>query len=422
MFDFASTCLRASWMAGSLAAAVVLASPVLAAPSAWKVTEAACLTSFGAPEKAEESKLLGCADDFAGDAVIEQLTAKDRATIEKGLRYLYEHGSDKGAKVARVALQRLGVNLPVRAPKAAAGPAEPARIKYDPPEAKADDKKAAEKFYKDGVALLKKKKWKDGVGVLNKGLEKDPRSEKILYNMACGEANFDDKKPCFVHLQNLADLGTDYSAELLIKARGDADMEAVREDSDFKRITGYMRAQVINTVGDPGDPGVENIMKLFDKLSLKKPDKKEDESTPQPHPTVMFKAHSKAQVAVIAELLGDPETKLEPMAGDSKYDVVIRWGTTLDEKGKPTNLGPETADEAIANARKKQNKALAQPEQAIGKVNKVLDSPNRAISEAGKMKDRVLGVGDKAKGAVDKAKDLEKIGDKAKDAMKIKGL
>jgi hypothetical protein len=52
----------------------------------------------------------------------------------------------------------------------------------------------------------------------------------------------------------------------------------------------------------------------------------------------------------------------------------------------------------------------------------VLDTPGRVISEAGKMKDRVLSVGDKAKGAVDKAKDLEKIGDKAGEAMKIKGL
>lgn len=392
----------------------------------WKAIAVDCMATFAAPDKADETKLFTCADGFAAEAVLESLTAADKTNAEKGLRWLYDKGSDKSAKVARLGLQRLGINLPFRAARALdkGAMAQPERAKYDPPEAKDADKKAAEKLYKDGVALLKKKKWKDGVGILLKGLEKDGRSEKILYNLGCGECNLEgDKKACWTHLQYLSDLGTDYAAELLIKARTDGDYEGVREESEFKRLTGYMRVQVINTVGDVGDPGVENILKLFDKLGHKKPDKRDDESHPQPSPTIQFKAYTKAQVAVIAELLNDQNTKLEPIDnGVGKYDMVIRWGTQIDDKGKPVNLGPDTADEAMAKARQKQNKALQQPEQAIGKVNKVLDTPNRVISEAGKMKDRVLGVGDKAKGAADKIKDIGSIGDKAKDAVKIKGL
>lgn len=415
----------------SLTFAYTLAGPAVAFAGPgdrppWKVMATDCLAMLNAPDKHEEGKLFTCADGFMTEAVVETMAAVDKTSVEKGLRYLYDKGADKSAKVARLGLQRLNVNLPMRPPRGGgdAKAAAPERAKYDPPEAKDADKKAAEKLYKEGIALLKKKKWKDGVGILNKGLEKDPRSEKILFNLACGEANMDgDKKSCWTHLQYLSDLGTDYSGELLVKARTDADFETVREEIEFKRLTGYIRAQVINTVGDPGDPGVENILKLFDKLGQKKPDKKDDESTPLPAPVVQFKAHAKAQVSVIAELLNDPETKLEPIDNNaSKYDMVIRWGTKIDDKGKPVNLGPDTADEAMAKARQKQNKALAQPEQAIGKVNRVLDTPNRVISEAGKMKDRVLGVGDKAKGAADKVKDLGAIGDKAKDAVKIKGL
>lgn len=390
----------------------------------WKARQAECISAFTSAESGDQGKLMSCADDFASDAVIDQLPPADKGKIEKGLRWLYDNGSDKGAKVARLALQRLGVMLPVRASKGggAARAEAPERAKYDPPEAKKADAEAAEKLYKDGVALLKKKKWKEAVAVLNKGLEKNPRSEKILYNLGCGEANMPgDYKPLWTHLQYLADLGTDYSSELLVKSRADEDFEPVREEVEFKRLTGYMRAQIVNTVDDVGEPGVANIFKLFEKLGHRKPDKKDDDKTPLPAPIVQFKPHAKAQTAVIAELLGDPDTKLEPIT-EGKYDLVIRWGTKVDDKGKPINLGPETADEAVAKARQKQNKALAQPEQAIGKVNKVLDTPGRVISEAGKMKDRVLSVGDKAKGAADKAKDLEKIGDKAGEAMKIKGL
>lgn len=410
----------------SAATLAVLALPANSAwaGSLWNSRQGECIAAFSAADKADQGKLMSCADDFAADAVVDKLPPGDRGAIEKGLRWLYDNGSDKGAKVARLALQRLGVVLPVRAAKGsgAATAAAPERAKYDPPEAKKADIEAAEKLYKDGIAQLKKKKWQAGVTLLLKGLEKNPRSEKILYNLGCGEANMPgDYKALWTHLQYLADLGSDYSSELLVKARADEDYEPVREETEFKRLTGYMRALVVNTVDDVGEPGVANILKLFEKLGHKKPDKKDDDKTPLPAPIVQFKPHAKAQTAVIAELLGDPDTKLEPIT-EGKYDLVIRWGTKIDDKGKPLNLGPETADEAVAKARQKQNKALAQPEGAINKVNKVLDTPGRVISEAGKMKDRVLSVGDKAKGAADKVKDLEKIGDKAGDAMKIKGL
>jgi hypothetical protein len=396
---------------------IAVALPATASDN-WKQHQKECLPLFAEPTKSAEARLINCADDFATDAVVDALRGDDQAVIEKALRHLYEKGSDLASKIARLGLQRLGIKLP---PRGAGSQMAGERSKYDPPEAKSDAVAAADKLTQEGAGLVKKQKWKDAVAVLVKAVEKNPRSEKALYQLAMAHANLDDKKPCYQYLQHIADLGTDEGARLLIKARSEDLFEAVREETDFKRLTGYVRAQVINTVGDVGDPGVENIVKLFDKLELKKPDKKDDETKPQPYPTVRFKAHAKAQTSVIAELLNDSETRLEPIT-EGRYDIIIVWGTKVDEKGKPINLGPETADDAIASARKKQNRALAQPEAAINKVNRVLDTPERTINEVGKMKDRVLGVGDKAKGAVDKVKDLEKIGDKTKDAMKIKGL
>jgi hypothetical protein len=405
------------WLTALVAPASALADKSAAQADGWRSSKDRCLAAMAEPDKAEETTVQTCADLFAADAVLSGLTGPDRSKVEKGLRWLYERGNDTAARIARGGLSRLGIELPARAPRgnagSSAGGSAPERPRYDPPEARSAERDDADRLYKEGVAALKKKKWRQGVEALQAGLQKNPRSEKILYNLACGKANLPGQEKAAVqHLQQLADLGTDSSGDLLIKARQDEDLEPVREDPQFKAVTGYLRIQVINTCGDAGDPGVDNLMKLFDKLGHKKPDKRVDDSGLE-HPVLQFKPHAKAQTGFLAEQLNDPQTRLDPMTADSKYDLVVRWGTAVKD-GKPVNLGPDTADEAVAKARKKQNEVLAQPEQTIHKVNKVVDTPNRVITETGRMKDRAVGTVKKAEGAVEKVKDLDKLGDKIK--------
>ena len=403
--------LCAAWAAAALGFAAVTPS---AWAGDWDNQSKDCLKAFGEPEKTEEKKLMGCADVFGMDAHLDKLSGGEKSTIEKGCRWLYDNGSDVGAKIAREALARLEIKLPARAAKGSAksdgkAATEVERIKYDPPEAKDADRKLADKTAKDGVVLLKKKKWKEGVALLDKALAKDGRSEYTLFNMACGEANMDGKaKAATGHLQMLADLGTDNAVEKLMKARTDADLEPLHDDADFKRITGYLRIQVVNTIGDPGDKAVDNIKKLLEKLQHKKPDLAEIDK-PQEFPTVLFKPHAKAQTALIADLLNHPKTRIDPLEGESKYDLIIRWGAKtemIDGKAVLDSVGPDTADESIEAARKKQNKILAQPDAAIAKVNKVVGTPERAYGQAEAMGKRVTGTVDKAKGTVDKVKGL----------------
>ena len=412
-------------------AAVGFAIPASVLANDWDVNAGDCVRAFGAPDKADERKLLACADLFSSEARLQLLSAADKAAAEKGLRWLYENGSDLAAKVARDGLFRLDIKLPPRdkreggKPAAAAATAAVAeRKRYDPPEAKEADRKAADALAKDAVGLLKKKKWAAGAGALEKALAKDPRSEFVLYNLACAEANVTAKQPKAVpHLQDMGDLGTDVALDRLVKARADSDFEAIRETGDFKRVTGYMRVQIVNTMGPAGETAVENIEKLLIGLGHRKPDQVEGDPALQA-PIIQSKANTRAQTALVAELLGNPNARLDPLPESHKYDMVIRWGGKLDEKGKPVDNGPASVDDALVSARKRQNKVLARPESAINNVNKVIDTPGRVISDGEGMKSRVEGTANKAAGVYDKVKDADKILDKAKGLgdVKIKGL
>ncbi len=402
-------------------AAVLLVGglPARAHAASWDEQAMACLVAFNKPADSNEKSLVGCADAFGSSARLDRLSAHDRKSVEQGLRWLYEHGSDPNAAIARESLLRLEVKLPPRAPTVTENPTAKAsdeRKRYDPPEARTADREAADKLVKEGIALNKKKKWKDGAGLLEKSLDKDPRSEGGLYNLACAEANLADKHAeAILHLRDLADLGTDSATDRLIKARTDPDFDGVRDEPDFKRVTGAVRVQVVNTIGSPGEPAVENIQKLLVKLDQRKPDAKDDDSAPLDHPQIYFKPHAKAQVALLADLLKHPKVELQPMAADnpSKYDIIVRWGAkvTVDADGKKTadSIGPDTVDDQVAAARRKQNKVLAQPEQAINKVNKVVDTPGRTYTEAENMGKRVTNTVDKAKGAADKVKGLSEL-------------
>ena len=399
--------------------------PAVAQAAGWDEQSISCLVAFNKPADAKEKTLVGCADAFGSNAIIERVSPHDLGQIEAGLRWLYEHGSDVASQIARESLLRIHVKLPTRTertPEAAAagrtpgGKPEAERKKYDPPEAKTAERDAAEKLTKEGIGHNNKKKWKDGAAALNSALEKDPRSESALYNLACAEANLPDKHAdSLLHLRNLADLGTDVATAKLIKARTDADFDGVRDEPEFKKVTGAVRVQIVNTIGNLGEPAVENIEKLLVKLEQRKPDAKDDDSTPLDHPQIHFKAHAKAQTGLLSELLNHPKVELQPMPADStsKYDIIVRWGAkvTTDAEGKKSvdSIGPETVDEQVANARRKQNKILSQPEGAINKVNKVVDTPGRTVNEAENMGKRVTGTVDKAKGALDKAKGLSDL-------------
>lgn len=380
-------------------AAVALAIPAAAEDTPWKKREHECRAAFGKRAEAAALVLEQCADLFAVHARLHLMGGSERDEVRKGLLWLYENGTDRASLIARDGLARLGERLPVRAPRGpsgeGAGAGEPAgRERYNPPEAPKADQKEAEGIAKDGVAMLLKKQYDKGAKRLELAIAKDPRSEFAIYNYACSQSMLKNRNEAIKWLQNLADLGTDQSAERLIKARGDGDFGSLRDDLEFKRITGYMRIEVVNSIGEPGEAGVQNIQKMFDKLGHrdvavgKGKDKREE-------PQILFKPHAKAQVSLIADLIDHPRTRLDPLEADSKFDLVVIWGCKVrqgaDGSTEVESMGPDTVDEKMEAAKRKQNEILAKPEQAINKVDRVISTPERTYKSVESMGKRVEG-------------------------------
>ncbi len=361
----------------------------------WKKREHECRNSMRKAEEASPELLEQCADLFAVHARLHLMGGADRDELQRGLRWIYENGPDRASLIARDGLFRLGMRVPVREAKIAGGDGTTpvGRARYNPPEAAKADQKSAEALAKAGVEELLKKRYDQGAAKLKQSIGQDPRSEFAIYNYACSQALLKKRDEAIEWLQNLADLGSDQSAERLIRARSDGDFANLRDDGDFKRITGHMKIKVVNTMGEAGEPAIANIQKMFEKLGHKdvevvaSKDKRQD-------PQVLFKPHAKAQVPLIADLLDHPRTRFDP-TDEGKHDLVILWGCKVqqgeDGSTQVESVGPNTVDEKMEAAKRKQNEVLAKPEQAINKVDKVISTPERTYNSAEAMGKRVEG-------------------------------
>lgn len=382
--------------------------------TAWKKKEHDCRKTFDKPEEASVSLLEECADLFAVHARLHLMGGSERGSIEKGLRWLYENGPDRASLIARDGLFRLRVRVPIRTgrPGVAVAAGKPARERYNPPEAPKADQKEAEGLAEKGVKDLLKKRYDRGASKLKKAIRLDPRSEYAIYNYACSQSLLKKPEEAVQWLQNLADLGTEQSAERLIRARGDGDFSNLRDDLDFKRITGYARIRVVNSLGEPGEPAMANIQTMLDKLGHKDVTSKTQKKALD-EPQVLFKAHAKAQVSLISDLLNHPRVRLDPLDADAKEDIVIIWGSKV-QKGEDgsvsvESMGPDTVDAKMDAAKRKQNEILSKPEGAINKVDRVISTPERTYKSAEAMGKRVEGTVKKGQGLFKK---VEGIGTK----------
>lgn len=383
----------------------------------WKDYRKDCIDVLTDPEHASEDKVRRCVDLFAWDAVLGRISSVDQDGIRDGLEALYRVGDRQVMLMARDGLYRLGVKLPVRrgGPQRVAAPAGgtalPPRKRYDPPMVPSSRTVKAEKLTRRGVKDLRRRRYDAGVRTLEEAVQADPRSEFALYNLACGYALQKNKDASITHLRHLSDLATEQSLSRLVKARQDQDFAYIRDDPAFKAVTGRLRIEVVNTIGEPGERAVDNVEQMLGKLDHKEVQRSESKDERE-EPQVLFKPHAKAHVQVIADLLNHPRVRLDPMNVDSKYDVIIRWGSKVERKGgelRVESTGPEVVDSSVAEARRRQNQALARPERAINRVDYVVSTPERTYNSVESMGKRTKNTVDKARGLGNK---LEKIGGK----------
>ena len=399
-----------------IAAVAALLITATGSAASFESDRSACGGVFSAPQKASAARLKRCLDRYAAYGNFNQLQSNYRGVAKDAARWAYRNGDAETSLVARDVLYRYGARLPIRTgggvvvsskSKAPAG-----RKRYNPPPASKANQAASASKTKAGIKQLLKKRYSAGLRTLESAIKLNPRNEKAIYNYACGLSLSKKKSKALVWLQNLADLGSKASGEHLVKARSDGDFTPLRGNNDFKRITGYARIYVVNHIGMAGEKALENIETLLKKLGhteikLGKSDK------PRTEPEVLFRPPSTAQVALLAELLEHPRTRLDKLKGDAPFDIIIHWGAKVkkqDGQVSVESFGPSNIDKKLDSARNKQSRILAKPEQAINKVDRVVSTPERAYNKVENMGKRADQTYKKAEGVFNKVKGFgEKI-------------
>ncbi len=413
---------------GALLALVVAVPFGAGAQPMWDQQKGNCEAMFQGFDNVDVRELTNCLALWESYRDVSKLNEAQKQFMGKVFNRVYQEGDRQGQYLARNALARLGFT-PQEKPAASAdnggggnGKAEASKRKrYRPHTAPEADQKAAQKIREKGMALYKKKNYRGAVEVLNQAIEKDPNYVQALYDAACCYGQLDDKENAIEYLMRLSDLGTKDSLEKLRKARADKDFASMREESGFKRATGYAKIKVLNGMPEEDkEIGDDNVFKLIEMLQSPKlayviEDGGADKHT-RDRPHVWVKDHSKAQGLVMVKLIGHPKTRVVPIDWDSDYDIIVSWSdkvvvtkdgersvkyTMVKSGGKgDSGMDPE---KRIDGALAEQDKALREPEEYARKAEHVIETPER-------VENKIESAGDRIESTVNT---MERVGGKA---------
>ncbi|MFT7581709.1 MAG: hypothetical protein ACI9MR_003387 [Myxococcota bacterium] len=389
----------------------------------WKDNRGDCdKTAFKAPANTDLAKVAKCVKLFSAYQDVDKVEGSYKARVVAAMKRMYVQGSERDAKIAKIALKRLGVrSLPDRlaadsgakkVTKKKPTKRKKARKAFQPPSPSKGQIKSAKKYFKRGFKDYRKKKYGKALKNYLKMTDVAPGYAKGHYNVACVYALEDDDANMAKYLQNLADLGANGDAaalEMLKLTRNDEDFAGVRDKStEFKRITGYARIRIQNSLGELGEDNVDNLQ-----ASLKKLGHEVTEISPTKkkwkHPVVWYAAHAKGVAYIATKLLNHPDTKTKQLSVKQLkgYDLIIAWGDVVkDEDPKEWISDPADAEKKIDDLARKQDELLSAPSDAVDEVEDVLSTPDKVTGKADetveKGEDAVKKVGD----TIDKATGL----------------
>jgi len=391
----------------------------------WKEKGGECSDSaFSSPEKASLADLKKCVRLFEAYRAVEALKSSERKNVISAMKRLYQEGSDTDAHIARIGLSRLGESVGVRdsigtqssSDDEESSPAATQRSKCTYPPPSSSDKKKANKAFKKGLKLYRKKKYEGALAHFEEMMNIAPGWAKSLRNAAGLNALTDNTERSIELLQCIQDLGTEEHVEQLKKIRGDDDFASLRDNSEFKRITGYARVALVDTLkAGRGEENLDNLEELLGKLNYKVTRKEVDKE--QTKPTVFYKLHSKMPAYLISKMIDHPSMGVSVMPAKYQkkdFDVVVLWGDRYKKGEEPKSRVPsiDDADDLLNDISRKENEILSKPDKYERKLNEALNAPDKFGNKLNSLGNKTEKIINKPGETVDK---IKKIGDKLRN-------
>lgn len=424
------------------AAMAVLAVSVLV-PAAhadnWAPYKKACdKTAFKSPSDVDMGVLGRCVRLFDAHHGVEKLHSAYKSRVVAAMQRLYTEGTDLDAHMARLGLLRLGVQVPPRPrrdgptvasskpsggqPAAKAAPKTKPRFSTCPGGAEPDqpDKKAvkkAKKLLKKGLKKYRKKDFEGALKIFRKMLRVAPGYHGSLYNVAAMDAMTGDPDGAYDMLECLRDIGSEDHLRKLKDARKDEDFFSLRDDDRFKRLTGYAKILLLDSLPEGrGEDNVDNLKGCIEKLDYPvfavKVDNRE-----KTEPHIWYRWTNKVQAFLFKKLIDHPRTQIQlmpPALEKRGYDVIISWGDRYEKDKEPTQRipDPDEADKQLDDLARTEDEIIRSPDKYTKKVDEAVNAPDKAMDRVDKTAGKVEKVLDAPGDAVDKVKE---VGDKLKN-------
>lgn len=180
--------------------------------------------------------------------------------------------------------------------------------------------------YKTATKSRSKKRLGQAIKEYEEALQDNPFNVAAKYDLACAQAVTGDDRAALKSLEELYTWDDPVAEQRLVKARTDEDFTTIRDNPNFKLLTGYVRVIIVNGAGAIGEPTVTNIK---DKLETHRFTIAEvaKSTAPEYAPQVWYRLGFDSQAEKIKEVLGIQKLKLSPIKDpDSKNDIIVVWG------------------------------------------------------------------------------------------------
>ncbi len=227
--------------------------------------------------------------------------------------------------------------------------------------------KASNVAYKKATEQRKKKAYGKAVTLYKEALVHNPYNVSAKYNLACVLSLQDDEQAALYQLEELY-TWDDYEAERrLEEARTSSDFDNIRDNPNFKLMTGYVRVAMINGARNIGAPMIATMKKKLEARSI--PIAEVGRSTRvEMQPQIWYRDGFEDYAQKIKDVIGIQKISVKAMKNsdlrdnDSGNDVLVVWGQpeasindTVGQKppvvqGKPVQGSSNKLDDVLQEA------------------------------------------------------------------------
>lgn len=131
-------------------------------------------------------------------------------------------------------------------------------------EASDRDMSKAAGIYKKASQQRSKNALGKAIGLYEDALSVYPYYVAAKYDLACARAVSGDERGAIRELEELNSWDDSEAAQKIIKARSDEDFESIRDNPNFKLITGYVRVVLVNGAGAVGEERVADLKRRLE--------------------------------------------------------------------------------------------------------------------------------------------------------------